>query len=117
MRDIQELIDHAHEFVEAVSATAGLVPAAALAATVYGAHHARKKTMTPDKAKKFVKKNPIAAELLIPKNKRHMHRLANRGVASHIGHGLMRGMVPFGTSNIVRYGYKVDAAKRGLHRE
>jgi len=70
----------------------------------------------PKAAKAFAANHPVAAVMILPKNKFQQQKLASRGTGGHIGHALLRNMGG-GPMNIIRYGAKSHYAKAGYYRE
>lgn len=78
--------------------------------------------MTREELTETIIESTLMDKMFIPKNEKQRKKLAKRSTAGHIAHGAMRGAIgaPFalgpGVFNVLRYASKVDAAKKGYHR-
>lgn len=104
--------------------------AAATGAALYGGYRLAKKVFGPKKPKKpgamediddvLDYAHAVMGEGIIqPKDKAQMMKLKKRSNIGHLAHGAMRfaagGPTPLAPANAIRYGLKVDRAKRGLY--
>lgn len=132
MYDANELLGRVAEFLEEteqltemptnpVGAVVGIPPG--IAAHYYGKKKIKKlssgsKRRQRTKVRDFSFMHPTLAKSYIPKNERAMKKLAKRDAVSHVGHGALRYFgAPLGFTNTIRYGHKVRAARKGLHRK